>query len=151
MYASKIPGHIFDCINKFESEYIPDYAVIRCIDSNDDMVSICNILNKYNFQYSIKYSLCVVNAKNMIQCNFSRIFNGFDELWFFDTIGNIVTIPDDVSLTSDGTDLTSYLDKAVVDVFLSTGCTLAMGDGCGVNYITNNIDIHYSFSEIVKG
>ena len=70
------------------------------------------------------------------------VFVGFDEVFLFETQPDEVP-PPEVVLTSELplTEQPAELLQAMSDWMSRSGCSVAMGDGCGVNIITVDREI----------
>lgn len=75
-----------------------------------------------------------------------NLFNGFDEIWFFRNIVNVVN-PPDVPLVTPYELKISDLQN-IEKWMISSSCYFAIGDGCGLNYITTDEKIDQKLKKI---
>lgn len=99
------------------------------------------------------FSLPVQNISNL-QDSFDNLFPGFDEVWFF-TGPELSVPPMEISIVSTvhlrtpnvdaierNKDLKNSHDVATIIAWMSKSkCYLGMGDGIGLNYITDRKDL----------
>ena len=114
-----------------------DYALITCIDSNPDprsMLETSPELHVLSADARPCGSGLLVPGKLLLDPEVcSRLFFGFDEVWFFPD-DNIAPKPPAAWLTGPARVDQSALDR--LGQWLSTNsCALGLGDGAGLNFI----------------
>lgn len=116
-------------------------AIVRSIDSSEKIEDIRNILNFHNIYYDyINENICL-SKTNLNLALDADVFTGFDEVWvFLDHIPekSLSSIP--VS-TSDSIHFDEEIDKNVLTCFKDYDCAVLLADGCGLNYMTKNVEL----------
>lgn len=113
------------------------YALITCLDSNSDPASLLEgnaaLRTVLNGATTVKRGL-LLPANTLRKATVrSQLFFGFDEVWFFPT-PEISAKPSSVSIVGPNRIDQATLDKLVRWMDLN-GCSLALGDGVGLNVI----------------
>ena len=112
------------------------YALITCLDSNPDVSSVFQGNNKLVDFKRLNIPIgqgVLMTTKNLIAANKrTRIFFGFDEIWFFPN-SKITPKPHEVVITRPPE--IDLQDSSLQFLWMkSNKCSLGLGDGEGMNY-----------------
>lgn len=119
------------------------YVVISCIDSDQNVSEMKHIVR------GLLAADCEVEEiGTVLQVNVSRnaldflvnTFTGFDEVWFFDGVPSYISQPPSITSERMLTDTTDPFVQDTVSALPNwmklSHCTLGLGDGAGLNYVT---------------
>ena len=128
-------------------EFGVEFCQISCIDSNHTpaklpsvhkLISECGI----NETHVLGDNMVISYADMLLIPSSSSIFCGFDEVWLSTAMPQII-IPNDISI--EGVPITewpdTHRDHIIIEIpkWMRTNCCiLVLGDGCGLNYVTNS-------------
>lgn len=119
------------------------YAMVTVIDSDPRVArlpSIATLLRAQRKGVSILDRSIVVPRLTLLELVREwDLFNGFDEVWFFESVP-LLPRPADVVITADVSMKTRDLGH-VAAWMEASGARLGLGDGEGVNYATIDPDI----------
>jgi hypothetical protein len=115
-------------------------ALIRCLDSSRDAVAIAAVFKTAGIPMSISGAGAILGVKGLEHaiCD-PKLFCGFDEVWFLSSCAVEPTIPDTLSLTSDGGPITRAEAAQVGSLMEANKVPLVLADGCGVNCATFDV------------
>lgn len=121
-------------------------ALIRCVDSTRDPNEISTYLRRLEIQSTVlgvtSFGGALVTADDLKLANEKRLFNGFDEVWFFESLPSVERLAPgkECGLTCDGGPVDRELVENVAPTLSATGCHLVLGDGTGLglNCITTD-------------
>jgi hypothetical protein len=113
-------------------------AVIRSIDSTKSSEGLMDILRWHGLRGTLVAGNALLDADEFSEAAMEGMFTGFDEVWFLR--GDTITgeIPPTLRLTSDVADFRVAVPAGLAAAMLAAGCCLAMGDGDGLNYATDD-------------
>jgi hypothetical protein len=129
---------VSDVLDNFPSTYERlSYALITCIDSNRNTVSLLERspeLRKVGAMATPLGDGFVVSTEKLLEAHSeSRFFFGFDEIWFFPN-KPVEAKPPSTSLV--GPERISSTTLAELGKWMSkNSCSMALGDGTGMNCI----------------
>ena len=116
-------------------------AVVRSIDSGHSRESLEKAMKFHDLSYDVLNGNICLSRKNL-QCAISdKLFTGFDEVWLFAGFTPKKDLSEVPAATSDGQDFSENLHLEILEAFHETECFVLLGDGCGLNYLTNNLAI----------
>lgn len=135
----------------FLNEHVPDalmrvrdvlngeeIAVIRSIDSGDSQDYLNRALLFHKIKYEVAHGNFYVDAENLWRAIEREVFTGFDEVWIYNGVPPQVDLGGVRPATSDGTDFSEGLPMEIAKALDTTHCLLVLGDGCGLNYATQD-------------
>ncbi len=136
--AGWLDGSIHEFIEAFPANtQSAKYALITCLDSNPKPSTLLHTskqLRPIASQLSQLGCGLLLPTITLIQANLlHRFFFGFDEVCFFPT-DNIEPKPDSTSVVGPRKIEQDQLDR-LGDWMSRNGCSLALGDGEGLNYV----------------
>jgi hypothetical protein len=114
-----------------------EFALIRCLDSDNSASGVLTVLNGYKIDARLELPGVMVFKKDLVRAAKERgLFACFDEVWLFDRDWPTKEVPAHLFLTSDAVNLNERLPDSLEPYMRETNCVLAFGDGCGLNYAT---------------
>jgi hypothetical protein len=124
-------------------------SLITSLDSETELAA-----SKIGREIVNRYSECrflgsgIVVPSNLLAGvnNEMKLFHGFDEVWFFDTLP-APSKPHDVSLVAPLNLSKELLPLPVIHWMQSSNCGLGIGDGIGLNYVTADEKIAKQFEK----
>jgi hypothetical protein len=141
-YKDYVAGWLDSSIHDFLSVFPrtsgkADYALITCLDSNCDPGSLLGNspeLASLAAPAQVLGTGLLLPTEMLLEAESrNRVFFGFDEIWFFPT-KQVEPKPDSASLVGPARLSQTKLDKLGKWLSANT-CTLALGDGDGLNFI----------------
>jgi hypothetical protein len=114
------------------------WVAIRCIDSDCASPQILEVLHRFGIEAYHKANSIFTSGEQLYLAAQKRLFSGFDELWLWHQEPRKWQFPPEMGLTSDGINLNEGLPNDVENALRQLGCVLALGDGCGLNYVTTD-------------
>jgi hypothetical protein len=142
-YNGYVAGWLDSSVENFLAQLPRDcenatYALITCLDSNTEPASLL----KKNSHRRVAMPGANALGKGLLLPSKllnsggirSYLFGGFDEIWFFPT-NEIAPIPKSASIVGPNRIDQDQLEK-LADWMDANGCSLALGDGAGLNIIT---------------
>lgn len=114
------------------------HALITCLDSNLDLPVLVRKspeLRASGLRGRFVGTSLLVRTKDLLAAERrERLFFGFDEVWFF---SRSVLRPKPKKVCLIGPEkLTHPLSRELVTWMHANGCSLGLGDGCGLNFVT---------------
>jgi len=119
------------------------YALVTCIDSSDDVRSLTTSRAIVQLEESSDFldsSLLFSGGKIIDLARRYDLFNGFDEIWLYRK-RPVVGKPHGFSIVSPLDLNTERPPGELLDWFTTSGCVLGLGDGIGMNYLTDSKDL----------
>lgn len=139
--VKEVLAEFFDLLPPFKS------AVVRSIDSTTETEDVASFLNSEGIQANICSQNVIVTAEALARASNADMFTGFDEVWLIPGSSSRRHIPDSILLTSDAFELVDVIPQAVLNLLNQLHCPLAMGDGCGLNYVTRDVHLANALQE----
>lgn len=137
-----------ESIKLFLNLFSNPVVVLRSIDSSHSEKDIVNILEFHNFPYEmVNGNICIFEDQWMM-INSDDLFSGFDEVWLFHKTPPTNDLRSVPYVTSDSIIFDKSLNQDILKVFQESGCVLFLGDGVGLNYITNDKKIFQLISKL---
>lgn len=145
VYDDYVAGWLDSSIHHFLEMLSPNdestkYALISCIDSNEDIAALRKSSPELRASKSVVSKARVLGkglllpTERLREANArSRIFFGFDEVWFFPS-DRIEAKPDSACLVGPSR-LTPAALRKFGEWMRNCACSLALGDGEGLNFI----------------
>lgn len=137
LWANNIDSSIDDVIGKFPELFDAfDWVLVTSLDSSRDLNKDA-MIQKSGLLHHYLGSGALFEGRAMRQLMLADgMFSGFDELWCFRHEISIPT-PPDVSLVGP-LQIKTEIPDAVQMWMKQSKCILGLGDGTGLNYITND-------------
>lgn len=112
------------------------YALITSLDSNPDVAAIAGV-SKHLADLEGKFQPVgrgiLMATSDLLATEYqSRMFFGFDEVWFFPH-ANITSKPEDLSITAPCSIGPEQIRRSA-EWLTTNKCSLGLGDGLGMNY-----------------
>jgi hypothetical protein len=117
-------------------DHLPEkcVVVIRAIDSTRSSRDLaCMLSGEIPFRLEHGNVCCELFD---LSDEWLELHDGFEEMWIFDDGAPGQSIIDLPPLTSDNGAMDEVRGPIVADSVLATGCRIALGDGCGLEYVT---------------
>lgn len=121
-------------------------AVVRSLDSIVDARDIAQALSHADVVCIVAGKQARLSIEQLARGLSNGVFTGFDEIWLFPRLPQV----DLAEVPLSTTDCVAFGDDPPVHVLRAvqrTGCALLLGDGCGLNYITNSKDVQERLEE----
>ncbi len=111
-------------------------AIIRCLDSLRSPVELGGVVLSRGVKGRVLPSGVELDVAALRGLLDAEAFSGFDEVWLYPPGRSPTDRTLAASITSDAVQLDAQAPPPeLVDAFLESGCRLALGDGCGLNYM----------------
>lgn len=127
------------------------FTWVTSLDSSRNIGSVVshhNIVERYSGCAVLNGGLLVPGTLLSEISNALDLFNGFDEVWCFDS-KPLTKKPDSLSIISPP-NIEEIVPLLLVSWMNESGCRLALGDGVGLNYATKDISIA-QFLQVTAG
>jgi hypothetical protein len=100
-------------------------------------------------EHKIAYGNVWIAARCIDEATAMHLFTGFDEVWLYEEAPHF-----DLSCvhgsTSESTDFSKELPVDTAEAIVKTKCRAALGDGCGLNYVTTDQDLAVRIEEVAS-
>ena len=140
MYYGWLQDSIWDLTNsKWDVFSKFPYCLVTCIDSNFDVKSTITarrIVESEGFCNFLGSSLVIGDGRLLDVVQRYGLFSHFDEIWLYKHRPTM-ELPEVVGLASPFDLSTEEPPRELLDWFETSGCQLGLGDGMGMNYMTN--------------
>ena len=113
-------------------------AIIRGIDSARSRNDLTKVLAFHDVPYDVVNGNICVSAAALQKSLELGLFTGFDEVWISSGSPPTFDLASLPSATSDATDFSSSMPGELSVAIEKTNCILVLGDGCGLNYASND-------------
>lgn len=139
LYYGKLIGGVGDVLS-----YLGDRAsefrwtAVRSLDSDCAPSHILDVLRRLGIEARLEADSVFLSGEHLHVAAQKGLFCGFDEVWLWREEPRNRHFTSDVVLTSDGINLNDGLPTNVENAMRQLGCVLALGDGCGLNYVTTD-------------
>ena len=128
---------VIDVLELLSNE-LPDFqcVAVRSIDSERNPAEVQRVLAAFQIPSTPVMDQVIVSRADSQRLVNRQLLAGFDELWFSSKSVWSSSIPDDLVLTVDGWTCANGLPNGLRDLMDRCACSLAIGDGCGLNFVT---------------
>jgi len=133
---SSVVEGIPELVNRFP------YILISSIDSSFALKTLTTtnlIVRDFDTCRFMENSLLIEGVDIGRLAESYNLFNGFDEIWFFSSLPLKNILPD--GTITGPLKITDNIPDGLVQWMKRSGCILGLGDGTGLNYITNDKSI----------
>lgn len=123
------------------------WALVTSLDSATDLHSVSEkgvFCSEYKASF-LGGSILLSGRELVRAAEELRLFNGFDEVWWFNQPPEKAK-PGNVWITAP-VDLSKGIPKDVSDWVMSSHCILGLGDGIGLNCITDRRDLFRAINQ----
>lgn len=147
-YYGNAPGSVGQAL-RLLCEQIPGFgaAALRCLDSESAPSRIIETLCACGIEARLGASGVVLTRKQVCLAAHEGLFTGFDEVWFWREESIERQFLSDIVLTSDAINLAEGLPNSLERAMQALGSFLALGDGCGLNFVTTDRDLAAQIEE----
>lgn len=129
----------------------PGIAVIRCLDSSNDATAIARVLDAHQVSFQILNGSVCLSTTDLQLAIYAGAFVGFDEVWLLAGDRPASQMFAYSNITSDGKDFSREEPRDLRHAMRESGCIVALGDGCGLNFATSSNDISESLKHRFSG
>ena len=118
------------------------FALITCIDSSRDLRELRSgneIVTSFGGSSFLEGALATTGDTLLALIEQCNVFNGFDEVWLFPNAPS-KSIPAGIWITAP-LEITKEMPSGLPEWMNQSGCSLGIGDGIGLNYITSDLSV----------
>lgn len=131
-------ANISAVLGLLEPEVRSSTCALRVLDSMRSGEAIQAALGRRGVSARVEAGFAVLAGCDLLRVLEQGLLCGFDEVWLLTSGKPLTPVPDDLVLTSDGTELRSADAAKLEPVLQAVGAWLILGDGCGLNWATTS-------------
>jgi len=119
-----------------------EVAMIRSLDSQRNALEIASVLGRFGI-HVVTPGVPQVDRESLMKAtNIEGLFVHYDEIWLLSEAQPRLEWSKNWILTGDALRLDSSTPAWIPEAMSRTGCTLALGDGDGLNHVTSDSEFH---------